>query len=75
MNKLWFRDMLERTVSTYVQTLLGLVIASNAGALDVTRLRAAAIAAIPAALAVIKAAFATAKGGTLSPASLADTGG
>jgi hypothetical protein len=51
-------DLLERTAATYVQSVLGLLLASSTGLITVGSLRAAAVAALPAALAAIKSAFA-----------------
>lgn len=67
--KRWMLDTLERTVATYVQSLLGLVIASPMMNLDLSTVRALAVAALPAALAVLKAALAS-RVRALSPASL-----
>lgn len=63
-------DLLERAVATYVQALIGLLIVS--GVTDLAAVQSAAIAAIPAALSVIKSYIAERYApGTLSPASLA----
>jgi len=70
--KVWLRDMAERAVSTYVQTLVGLMLAAGVTGFDVGTLKAAAVAAVPAALAVVKAAFAAKVPGTISPASLVE---
>lgn len=61
-------DLAERTAATYVQAVLGLLLATQAHMLSLGAVRAAAIAAIPAALAAIKAAFALGlgPGGTAS---------
>ena len=66
-------DLLERSMATYVETFLGLLIASGLGtpADRMALLEKAAIAAIPAALAVAKAGLAKFKGDPNS-ASLAD---
>jgi hypothetical protein len=53
---LWFRDVTERAISTYVQAFLGALLA--APMLDLSAAKAAAFAAIPAALAVLKGAVA-----------------
>lgn len=74
MTTQWMRDTIERTIATYVQALIGLLIASWSGAIDLAAVQTAAWAAIPAALAVIKAAVAARVDGTVSPASLAHTG-
>lgn len=50
----FFADLFERTVSTYVQVFLGLVISSGLDVTNLGTLKAAAVAAIPAGLAVIK---------------------
>lgn len=52
----FFRDALERVLSTYVQVFLGLLITS--GVTDVSAVQAAALAAIPAALSALKAVIA-----------------
>ena len=51
---MFIKDLVERTVATYAQAFLGLLLASWSDAIDVSTLRAAAVAAIPAALAVVK---------------------
>lgn len=50
----FFLDLLERAVFTYVETLLGLLIVVGTDTLDVSKAKVAAIAAIPAALSVVK---------------------
>ena len=65
----WARDTAERTISTYVETFLALLIASWTPAVDVTIWQTAAWSAIPAALTVLKSAFATLRG-TVDSASL-----
>lgn len=47
-------DVLERTVATYLVSFLGLIIANGTGALSLDVVKAAALAALPGALAVIK---------------------
>jgi hypothetical protein len=74
MDTAWMRDTLERTIATYLQALIGLLIASWSGAIDLATLQTAAWAAIPAALAVLKAAIASRVGDTVSPASLVHGG-
>jgi hypothetical protein len=69
-NKLWLRDTVERTLATYVQAFIGLLLASAATSWDIATVKAAAVAAVPAALAVVKAAIARNVPGTVSPASL-----
>lgn len=54
----WIVDTAERTAATYLQALIGLLVAGWADAIDVSTLRAASVAAIPAGLAVLKAALA-----------------
>ncbi|WP_128977290.1 holin [Streptomyces roseicoloratus] len=49
-------DTVERTIGTYAVTFLGLVLADGFDLTSVSALKAAAIAAIPAALSVVKAA-------------------
>jgi len=66
----FIRDLAERAIATYIQTLLGLLIVS--GVTDLAVVQTAAIAAIPAALSVVKSAPAEKYApGTVSPASLA----
>lgn len=50
----FLKDLFERTISTYIQVFLGLLLAGASDTLDVSTLKAAAVSAIPAALAVIK---------------------
>ena len=57
--KNWLLDAAERVIATYVQAFLGLVIAGGVGAINLGTLRAAAVAAIPAALSVLKAIVAS----------------
>jgi uncharacterized membrane protein len=66
----FLRDLAERAIATYVQVLIGLLMVS--GVTDLSVVKTAAIAAIPAALSVVKSAIAERYApGTLSPASLA----
>ena len=66
----FIRDLIERAIATYIQTLLGLLIVS--GVTDLAVVQTAAIAAIPAALSVVKSALAEKYApGAVSPASLA----
>ncbi|MFE6868294.1 holin [Kitasatospora sp. NPDC057692] len=51
-------DVAERTVATYVVALLGLLLADGVDLTSVGTLRAAAVAALPAALTVVKGAVA-----------------
>lgn len=55
----WFFDTVERTVATYVQSVVGLLTASAAGLVDMSLFKAALVGGLPAALAVLKAALAT----------------
>lgn len=59
-------DLVERTASTYVETFLGLLLASGLDiAAPVTRMaiiEKAAVAAVPAALTVLKAGLAKLRG-------------
>ena len=52
----WLKDCLERAASTYVQTFIGLLIASPG--LNIDKVEAALVAAIPAALWVVKSMLA-----------------
>jgi hypothetical protein len=52
-------DTVERVVGTYAVAFLGLLLADGVDLTDVGSLRAAAIAAIPAGLSVLKAAVGT----------------
>jgi len=57
MTKRYLRDLAERVLSTYAQAFIGLLLASGFGVdgvLDLSSLRKAAIAAIPAALSLAK---------------------
>lgn len=58
MNLRFVADLAERTVATYVQAALGLLLADSTGMISISGVKAAAVAAIPAALAVVKAALA-----------------
>ena len=71
MNSTFLRDTLERTVATYLEALLGLIIANGAGLVTLDGVKSAAIAAIPAALAVLKSILASRVPNTVSAASLA----
>ncbi|MGK5636848.1 holin [Streptomyces sp. URMC 126] len=57
MNKKVLADIAERTIAAYLTTFLGLLIADGFDLTDVSALKAAAIAALPAALSVIKGAL------------------
>ncbi|MEU7137241.1 holin [Streptomyces sp. NPDC046261] len=50
-------DIAERTLAAYVTTFLGLLIADGFDLTDVSAIKAAAIASLPAALSVIKGAI------------------
>ncbi|MFI8104696.1 hypothetical protein [Streptomyces sp. NPDC086023] len=50
-------DIAERTLAAYATTFLGLLLAANFDLTDVTAVKAAAIASVPAALTVIKGAI------------------
>ncbi|MFI9204297.1 holin [Streptomyces sp. NPDC053048] len=52
-------DIAERTLAAYVTTFLGLLIADGFDLTSVSAIKAAAIAALPAALSVIKGAIGT----------------
>jgi len=67
--KRWALDTLERALATYAQAFIGLLIASPMLDLDLSTVRALAVAALPAALAVVKAALAS-RVQAISPASL-----
>lgn len=56
MTKAFLIDLAERVAATYLQSFIGLLLVS--GALDIDTLKAAALAAVPAALAVVKGVLA-----------------
>lgn len=65
MTKRYLRDLAERVGATYLQAFLGLLLASGfgvEGVLDLSTPRKAAIAAIPAALSVLKGLLARSVG-------------
>lgn len=70
----WALDTLLRTIRTYAVSFVGLLIAAPVFSLDLSLASAAAAGALPAALAVLKAAVASRIGNTataaLLPASL-----
>jgi hypothetical protein len=68
----WAKDMAERALSTYIQAALGLLIASPG--LDIGKVEACLVAAIPAALSVVKSMVAAFVGdkGTASLVPLGD---
>ncbi|MEU5427045.1 holin [Streptomyces olivoreticuli] len=68
-------DILERTLAAYVTTFLGLLIADGFDLTSVSALKAAAIAALPAALSVIKGAIGSRFGDQSSAAWLPGRGG
>lgn len=73
IDRTWLKDVAERTIATYVQAFLGLLLAGWAtDTVDLSVVQSAAIAAVPAALAVLKGAIAKRVPGTLSPASLTE---
>ncbi|MFE6745898.1 holin [Kitasatospora purpeofusca] len=51
-------DLTERTAATYLASFLGLLLAAGADLTNMGTVRAAAVAALPAALTVIKSAVA-----------------
>lgn len=55
-------DVIERTLAAYVTTFLGLLLAANFDLTDLSALKAAAVASIPAALSVVKGAIGAAVG-------------
>ncbi|MFH8790255.1 holin [Streptomyces roseoverticillatus] len=67
-------DILERTAAAYITTFLGLLLADGFDLTDVSALKAAAIAALPAALSVIKGAIGTRFGDKGSAAWLPGSG-
>lgn len=70
MTKEWLKDAAERVLATYLEAFCGLLIASSAGMMSLSSVRAAALAAIPAALSVLKSIAASRLPGTVSPASV-----
>lgn len=65
MTKQFMVDAFERVVATYIETFLGLVIASafvDSGKLNMGAVTAAAVAALPAALSLVKSLIARAVG-------------
>lgn len=58
MNQL--KDVAERAISTYVQSVAGLIAASGMTDLDMSTMKVVAVSAAPAALAIIKSYVATA---------------
>ncbi|GGR19655.1 holin [Streptomyces netropsis] len=68
-------DIAERTLAAYVTTFLGLLLADGFDLTDISALKAAAIASIPAALSVIKGAIGVRLGDKSSAAWLPAGGG
>ncbi|MGW1300420.1 hypothetical protein ACWD5R_11490 [Streptomyces sp. NPDC002514] len=64
----FFTDLAERTVATYLEAFLGLLLASSV--VDLSTAKAAAVAAIPAGLAVVKGALSSLIGSSSSAAAL-----
>ncbi|MEV7186582.1 holin [Kitasatospora sp. NPDC057542] len=64
-------DLVERTVATYAAAFLGLLLADRFDLTSFSALKAAAVAALPAALTVVKGAVATLVGDPNSAALLA----
>ncbi|MFJ9446697.1 holin [Kitasatospora sp. NPDC101235] len=64
-------DLVERTVATYAAAFLGLLLADKFDLTSMSALKAAAVAALPAALSVVKGAVATRVGDPASAALLA----
>ncbi|MFE6050538.1 holin [Kitasatospora sp. NPDC056446] len=64
-------DLVERTVATYAVAFLGLLLADRFDLASLGALKAAAVAALPAALTVVKGAVATFVGDPDSAALLA----
>ncbi|MFF4380964.1 holin [Kitasatospora sp. NPDC092039] len=63
-------DLVERTVATYATAFLGLLLADGFDLTSISALKAAALAALPAALTVVKGAVATRVGDPHSAALL-----
>ncbi|GAA2982872.1 holin [Kitasatospora sp. NPDC006786] len=63
-------DLVERTVATYAAAFLGLLLADRFDLTSISSLKAAAVAALPAALTVLKGAVATRVGDSTSAALL-----
>ncbi|MFJ8603378.1 hypothetical protein ACIREM_32670 [Streptomyces shenzhenensis] len=64
----FFTDLAERTIATYLEAFLGLLLASSV--VDLSTAKAAAIAAIPAGLAVVKGALSAFVGSSSTAAAL-----
>lgn len=72
--KNWLLDAAERVIATYVQAFLGLVIAAGLDAMSMSTLKAAAVAALPAALSALKAVVARTVGSPDDASLLPDIG-
>ncbi|MEW2545138.1 hypothetical protein AB0910_05035 [Streptomyces sp. NPDC047002] len=72
MNRAFLLDLVERTVATYLEAGAGLLLADSTHLLSLGSQRVAAIAALPAALTVVKGALAGSLG-TSSTASALPT--
>lgn len=57
------KDIVERTVATYLEVFIGLLLAGWGTSISIDTVQAAAIAAVPAALAVVKGIIASRFGG------------
>ncbi|MEV5953717.1 holin [Streptomyces sp. NPDC051987] len=64
----FFVDLAERTVATYLEAFLGLLLAGSV--VDLSAAKAAAVAAIPAGLAVVKGALSAFVGSPTTAAAL-----
>lgn len=64
MNRAFLLDLAERTSATYVETFAGLLLADTTHLLSLGDARVAAVAALPAAFTVVKAALAGSIGST-----------
>lgn len=68
LDRVWLFDAIERSLSTYIQSFIGFLIVS--GVTDLSAVKTAAIAAIPAGLSLLKSLIAQRYApGTVSPAS------
>lgn len=56
LNRAFLKDLADRTVSTYIQAFLGLELSDMTNLTSLGATKAVALAALPAALAVLKAA-------------------
>lgn len=62
MSKKFLKDLAERAAATYVESFVGLLLVSWGTDINLDVFTSAAIAAVPAALAVLKSGLATLKG-------------